>query len=482
MADIRPQPGRQEEFLSSPADIVIYGGAAGGGKTWALLLDPLRDKNNGGFFCTIFRRTYPEITNQGGMWDESNNLYPHAGGMGVQGDLVWRFPSGARIEFGHCQNENDKTQWDGAQICDLEFDQLEHFSESMWWYLGIRNRSTCGVPPRIRATCNPDPESWLIKDSKLGWGHGFIGWWIDEDGYANLDRAGQLRWFVRWHDKLYWADDPGELRERFAHVDPPLIPRSVTFIPAAIWDNPILMEKDPNYIANLQSLPTFERERFLGDRKKGGNWKVVASAGKVFDRSWFKLVDEAPRGGVECRFFDFAGAEKVIKGDDPDFCAGPKLRKVGGNYYFTDVINDRYPAGEIFSMVKSVAQQDRALAHMDNTRYLLRWEQEPNDAAVRDTIAMRKNVGEGYDANAVLARGEKYLHWKPLAIAAQAGHVYCLVRPWTENFLSQLHGVPDVAHDDMADGAGKAYEVLEKEIETPPLPKKKSSYMTAQGI
>jgi predicted phage terminase large subunit-like protein len=458
--EIRPQPGRQEQFLSSPADIVIYGGAAGGGKTWSLLLDPLRDVKNAAFGATIFRRTYPEITNQGGMWDESEQLYPYLQARGVKGDLVWRFPAGARVEFRHLQHEDNLKDYDGAQICLLSFDQLEHFTEKMWWYLGMRNRSKCGVLPRTRATCNPDPDSWLVVGPE-GWGSGFISWWIAEDGYADLERAGQIRWFVRWQDRLYWADSAEDLRQQFAYVDPPLIPRSVTFIPATVWDNQILMKSDPSYLARLQSLPPVERERFLGDRERGGNWKVRPSAGKVFDRSWFKLVDEAPVGGVECRFFDYAGAAKIIKGDDPDFTAGLKIRKVGGNYYVTDMIHDRYPAGEIHSMTKTIAGQDRALAHLDNTRYLIRWEQEPNDAAIRDTLAMKKTL-EGFDADGILARGEKYLHWKPFATTAQAGHVYVLVRPWTETFLSQMHGVPDLRHDDVADGASKCYEVLEK--------------------
>jgi predicted phage terminase large subunit-like protein len=457
--EIRPQKGRQEQFLSSPADIVIYGGAAGGGKTFGLLLDPLRDIRVKDFGATIFRRMYTEITKMGGMWDESLSLYPLAKGEGVQGDLLWRFPPhGSRIEFGHINAESNLSDWDGAQICDLCFDQLEHFTERMFWYLGIRNRSKCGVPPRIRATCNPDPDSWLVVGPE-GWGSGFISWWIDDDGFADLSRAGVIRWFVRHNAKLYWADSADDLKIRFAHISPPLIPRSVTFIPATVWDNEILMKADPTYIANLQSLPPIERERFLGDRLKGGNWKVRASAGKVFNREWFKLVDGAPMGGVECRFFDYAGAEKVIKGDDPDYTAGLKMRKIGGKYYVTDMIHDRYPAGEIHSMTKTIASQDRTLAHADNTRYLVRWEQEPNDAAIRDTLAMKKNL-EGQDADGILARGDKYLHWKSFAIEAQAGNVYVLVRPWTENFLAQMHGIPDLAHDDVADSASKCYEVL----------------------
>lgn len=481
MRVIRPQPGRQEQFLSSPADIVIYGGSAGGGKTWGLMLEPVRNIDNGEFGATIFRRTYPEITNQGGMWDESEKIYPYLGARGVRGDLIWRFPSGAKVEFRHLQHESNLKDYDGAQICLLCFDQLEHFSEKMWWYLGVRNRSTCGISPRIRGTCNPDPDSWLISDQKEGWGKGFIGWWIADDGYADLERAGKVRWFVRWKERIYWADTAGELNERFAYVDPPLIPRSVTFIPATVWDNEILMKEDPSYLGNLQSLPPVERERFLGDEKRGGNWKARPAAGKIFDRTWFKLVEEAPKGGVECRFWDFAGAEQIVKGDDPDYCAGLKIRKAQGNYYVIDLIHDRYPAGEIHSMAKTVAIQDRSLAMMDDTRYVVRWEQEPNDAAIRDTLAMKKNL-EGFSADAVLARGDKYLHWKPFAIAAQAGKVYVLIRPWTETFLAQMHGVPDLAHDDIPDGASKCYEVLEPMLDGPPAPKPPNPWTKRKNI
>ena len=97
--EIRPQAGRQESFLSSPADIVIYGGSAGGGKTWGLLLDPLRDIDVAGFNAVIFRRTYAEVTKAGGLWDESEKLYRYIGADGVRGDLLWRFSSGARVEF-----------------------------------------------------------------------------------------------------------------------------------------------------------------------------------------------------------------------------------------------------------------------------------------------------------------------------------------------------------------------------------------------
>src|SRR5688572_29150748 len=93
---IAPQPGPQTKFISSSADIVIYGGAAGGGKTWGLLLEPLRHIHNPRFGGVIFRRSYPEIENEGGLWDESETIYPFAGGKPIKGRMEWQWPSGAR--------------------------------------------------------------------------------------------------------------------------------------------------------------------------------------------------------------------------------------------------------------------------------------------------------------------------------------------------------------------------------------------------
>jgi hypothetical protein len=96
---IRPQPGPQLQFLSSAADIAVYGGAAGGGKTWALLIEPLRHIDNPGFGAVFFRRTTVQVRNEGGLWDESHKLYAEIGGVPRRSALAWRFPSGASVSF-----------------------------------------------------------------------------------------------------------------------------------------------------------------------------------------------------------------------------------------------------------------------------------------------------------------------------------------------------------------------------------------------
>jgi len=453
--EVRPQPGRQEQFLSSPADIVIYGGAAGGGKTWGLLLDPLRDVDVADFNAVIFRRTYAEVNNPGGLWDESEKLYRFVRGDGVRGDLIWRFPSGANVGFGYCHTDSDLYKWDGAQICDLMFDQLEHFSEKMFWYLQMRNRSMCGIPPRLRATANPPDPS----DPGSEWLPQFLSWWIADDGYANLDRAGQIRWMVRWNDEVYWADTRQELIDQF----PDQIPQSVTFIPATIYDNQLLMHNNPQYLAKLQALPYIERERFLGDALRGGNWKISAEAGKVFNRDWLEVVSAVPNGGIECKAFDLAATLRSLKNKDPDYTASVKMRKVGNVFYVADVINERYAAGEVDAFIHSTISADLMIARQVATVYRVRWEIEPGSAGLRETERMKRELGKkfpGINADGRPSTGDKIAKSRAFAIAAQQGKVKVLAAAWTDSYLSQLHGFPDRAHDDMVDASAIAYNEL----------------------
>jgi len=457
---IKPQPGRQEEFLSSSADICIYGGAAGGGKTYGLLLDPLHDVDVPEFGAVIMRRTYPEVTNQGGMWDVSENIYPHAKAEGVKGSLQWRFPSGARVEFGHCQYESELSKFDGAQICDLCFDQLEHFSEKQFFYLLIRNRSTCGVPPRVRGTCNPDPDSWLVTDKDGVWGKGFLSWWIDSDGYAILERAGVLRWFVRWNDEVIWGESKEELKEQF----PELMPKSVTFIPATVYDNLILLITDPGYLANLQAQGPIERARFLGDPKRGGNWKARAEAGKVFNRQWFDLVAHAPAGGVECRGFDLAATMKSQKNDDPDFNTGVKIRKVKDTYIVVDAIKERMPAGEVEGWMFAVIARDMMMARASATRYMVRWEIEPGSASIRESERLKRELIKKYpglDCEGIPSAGDKVVRANAYSTSSSKGKVKLLAASWNDVYLAELHGFPDLSHDDLIDGSSVAYNAIE---------------------
>lgn len=439
---IKPQP-RQEQFLASPADITIYGGAAFGGKTYALLIEPLRHISNPNFGAVVFRRTVPEITHEGGLWDEANKMYPNFGGTPNNSEHFYRFESGSRITFAHMQHDTSKYAWKSAQIPLIEFDQLETFEASQFFYMLSRNRSTCGVRPYIRATCNPEP----------GWLADFLSWWIGEDGYAIPERSGIMRYMVRENDVTHWGDNYHELAVQY----PNSTPKSVTFILATIYDNKIGMDLDPNYIANLQALSYVDRERLLGDVKRGGNWKVKPSAGKIFNRDWFNYVDNVPFGLKYVRFWDLAAtAPKMIgvkKKSDPDYTACVKMAKDGAFYYIVHVYQEQIEPAKTNTLIKS-------LAGIDDSRYTrIRWEQEGGASGVRDSYNIVTFLN-GYDAKGVHPTKDKIARATPLAAQVLAGNVKLLRASWNEMFINHMHSQPDYPHDDLMDAASGAYNEL----------------------
>jgi hypothetical protein len=282
MEEIRPQAGPQEMFLASASDIAIYGGAAGGGKSYALLMEPLRHViSNPGFTAMFFRRNAVQVKNPGGLWDESVKLYPLVGAVPVSNTMQWVFPGGGVVKFGHLENETSVFNWQGSQLPLVAFDELTHFSQSQFFYMLSRNRSTCGVRPYIRATTNPDVDSWVAE---------FISWWIDQaTGFPIQERAGKLRWFIRINNKLIWADSEEELKRTYGTEASPVFPKSVTFIPASIYDNKKLMEADPGYLANLQAQDDVQRSRLLD-----GNWKTRKAVNGIFRKEWLRFTDVRP--------------------------------------------------------------------------------------------------------------------------------------------------------------------------------------------
>ena len=433
-----PQPGPQETFLKSEADIVIFGGAAGGGKTWALLMQPLRHVTNPQFGGVIFRRTSPQIRNQGGLWDESTQIYPLLNAEPRQTVLEWRFPLGAKLKFAHLQYDLDVHDWQGAQVPFIGFDQLEHFSESQFWYMLSRNRSLCGVHPYVRATVNPDADSWVAK---------LIEWWIDQDtGFPIEERSGVIRWFIRVNNEIKWADTKEELQSDSEE------PKSLTFIPAKLSDNQILMQKDPGYLANLRALSLVDRERLLG-----GNWKIVATAGKIFNRAWFEIVDAVPAGGEEVRFWDLAATEKKMlaktnKTTDPDYTAGCRMKKVHGIYYVIDAQAEQIGPTDADNLIKNTASQD-------GKGCKARWEIEGGASGVRDNLHLVQLLA-GYDCAGVRPEGDKIVRAKGLAAQALAGNVKLLRGDWNNRWLNHMHGQPELPHDDEMDAASGAFNEL----------------------
>lgn len=448
MVEFKPQPGPQEMFLSSPADIVIYGGAAGGGKSYALLLEGLRHINNPGFGAVIFRKNANQITSEGGLWDTASTIYPYAKGKpSLNPRPTWRFPSGAKITFAHLEYEGDKNKWQGSQIAYIGFDELTHFSESQFFYMLSRNRSVCGVKPYMRATTNPDVDSWVAR---------FIDWWIDPDtGYPIPERSGVIRWLGRYNGLIYWDDTPEGLvkqinDESFTTDDC----KSVTFIASKLSDNQILMKQNPGYISNLKALPEVEMERLLN-----GNWKIKPAAGLFFKRSQVQIIDKVPDDVIKwVRGWDLA-ATSESEGGEPAYTAGVLMgKRRNGVYVVADVHNKRYSADEARQAIKVTARVDKAKYR----RVRVKLPQDPGQAGKDQAQSYIKFLA-GFDVITERESGSKETRAEPFAAQWQHGNVEIVAAAWNEEYFSQLESFPESQFKDMVDASSAAFSELEKQ-------------------
>lgn len=433
---VGPQPGPQTLFLSTPADIAIFGGGRGGGKTTAILLEPARHLEVFGFNAAIFRRTRPQITGPDGLWDESRKLYPRLQGMSRETQLDWRFPAGSSIRFAHLEHEKDLENWLGSQICLLGFDQLEAFTEHEFFTLLACNRSTCGVRPYIRATCNPDPDSWLAT---------FISWWIDQAeklpdgkpnpnfGYPIEERSGRLRWFFRSGDEKLWFDSEEEalaeieLRGLDPKENPPL---SVTFIRSLVDDNPALLEVNPQYVGLLNALPLVERERF-----RKGNWKIRPTAGTIFQRAWFPIVAVAPSKVTQrIRYWDRAATEPSPRNPDPDSSSGARVARLeDGRFLIEHVDNFQATTGKVGDRIKALGFQEKVLKPPAKVGL----EKDPAAAGVAEIHYLSQKLA-GLEIEVYPATGSKVTRAMPTSGLAEHGNVLMLEGPWNDRALSQL--------------------------------------------
>ena len=223
--------GPQTDFLAAPERDVLYGGAAGGGKSYAMLIDPLRFAHRAAHRALILRRSMPELRE---LIDKSRELYPKAfpGCKYKEVEKLWNFPSGAKVEFGFLERDADVYRYQGQAYSWIGFDEITHLpTEFGWNYLASRLRTTDpDITPYMRCTANP----------------GGVG--------------------ATWVKKRYV--DPYPPNESFTGED------NLTrkFIPARLDDNPYLAE-DGRYEEMLKALPPTQRKQLLE-----GNWDVNEGA------------------------------------------------------------------------------------------------------------------------------------------------------------------------------------------------------------
>lgn len=418
------------------------------GKTFALLLESLRHVDNGGFGAVFFRRNMKQIMNEGGLWDTAIKMYLPIGGvskLSPMPTIIW--PSGAKITFSHLQLKDDVLGWQGSQVCLICFDELTHFEESQFWYMLSRNRSTCGVRPYVRASTNPDVNSWVAD---------LIKWWIDQDtGYPIPERSGVIRYMYRQGGEIIWDDSREQLAKKVgvSTDKAKTLIKSFTFVASSIFDNKILLEKDPSYLANLNALTTVDRERLLH-----GNWKIRPAEGLIFSRTAVSYIDVAPTKLRYCRKWDLAATEPSETNRNPDATAGVLLGVDNdGNYYVLDVIRRQENAASIRRLVLLTAELDKKKYR----NVTINISQDPGQAGKEQAQSYIKMLA-GYKVVARAETGDKVTRAEPLAAQWQAGNVYIVKGDWNGMYVDEMEKFPDGEHDDMVDASSGAFNELTK--------------------
>ena len=338
MTTIWTPQAKQAAFLRRPEYEALYGGAAGGGKSDALLAEALRQVHIPHYRALILRKTVPQLSE---LIDRSQAIYAPAYPKAKYNASthVWRFPSGAKITFGSMHRTEDRINYQGKRFDLICFDELTHFTWEEYSYMFSRNRpSGPGTRVYIRAATNPG-----------GIGHGWV-----KDRFVTP--APPMTPIV---EKAVYTDLDGVRHETS---------RSRIFIPASVFDNARLLRDSPEYAANLALLPEAERQALLY-----GSWDSFS--GQVFrewtddpahyqDRLHTHVIApfRVPRHWPRYRGFDFGFARPFSVGwyaSDED----GRLYRIAEYYGCTGTPNEgvKMEPHEIAAQIRRIEQEDENL-------------------------------------------------------------------------------------------------------------------------
>ena len=393
----------QKVFLRTYSIEALFGGAAGGGKSSALLMAALQYVDVPGYSAILFRRTFADLSLPGALMDRFRSW------MANYDDVHWNnnsfmatFPSGARISFGYLNNTGDYLRYKGSEFQFIGMDEVTEIRESDYRYLFSRlRRPSTGplsdVPLRMRCASNPAPN------------------WVRQ------------RFIVEGQEK-------GRI-----------------FVPSRLTDNPGIDAE--SYRQALQALDPIERRRL----EEGDWWSTTL--GTMFDRTSVVIIDndEIPQitsSARVVRFWDLAATEPSAATPDPDWTVGTLMLFDQGIAYVLDVKKKRVKGEKVEQFIAQTAYED-------GVSVPIRMEQEPGSSGKALVDQYARYVLPGFDFGANRSTGDKVTRARPFAAALSNGNVRVVRGAWLSDWLDELSAFPEAApHDDQVDSATGAFNYL----------------------
>ena len=393
----------QKVFLRTYSLEALFGGAAGGGKSSALLMAALQYIDVPQYSAILFRRTYADLALPGAIMDRFQAW------TGPEEEVRWNantytatFPSGARISFGYLNNSQDYLRYKGAEFQFIGMDEVTEIREADYRYLFSRLRRPASgplakVPLRMRCASNPAPN------------------WVRQRFIIEGQSEGRI------------------------------------FVPSYLQDNPGI-DAD-SYRQSLQALDPVERKRL----EEGDWWSTTL--GSMFDRESVVLLDqneipELTSMARAVRFWDLAATEPSSSNPDPDWTVGTLMMFDQGIAYVLDIKRARVKGEKVEQLIAQTAYED-------GHGVPIRMEQEPGSSGKALVDQYARYIVPGYDFVGMRSTGDKVTRARPFAAALANGNVRAVRGPWLTDWLDELSSFPEAGdHDDQVDSATGAFTHL----------------------
>lgn len=380
----------------------FYGGAAGGGKSIALLIAALLYVHEPKYNSILIRDTMKNLSMPDSIMDVSHQWLTGTDAHWSGEKNRWTFPSGATLGFGYLDDPRSHFNYQSAQFQYIGIDEAVNIREnqSMYMFSRLRRLKDNPIPIRFRCASNPPAGEQIAR-----------GQWVKNRYVDNTTRS-----------------------------------KGVIFIPAKMEDNPYL--DIDQYRVSLSQLDIITRKQL-----EEGDWEIK-QIGNIFKREWFELINQSPIEAKRIRYWDLAATEPSKTNKEPCYTSGAKLAVDKNNIiYIESIVRFRKEP-------KYTEQIIRQVADTDGKDTIIYMEQEPGSSGKNTIDHYRRRILPEFAFYGDKVTGSKFQRATPFSSQAEAGNVKVVKGYWNEDFFNEIELFPDGAFVDQVDSCSGAFNKL----------------------